>query len=188
MNIFILLIKAIIRFIGLLLFILLIGCDQRIVNNQEESQFDGVWEMKYTESKPSFIDPGYYVPPIFIEVSSILTFSADSFNLQIIAPASYRHLNREYAGNYSISADTIFFNAIQYYSYKRIDVNNLAALGSIHQLHFKFVGKDSIRFNVISTIGSDGLTSIPMTSFLWNTSGFWPSMRTSGTFDRISTE
>ncbi len=181
--------NGIVPFIELLLILFLFGCGQRIVNNQTENQFDGVWEMEYTISRLSFIEPGFDEDPISIALRSVLTFEADSFNLQIIAPNRLQYYNKEYAGNYSISADTIIFNATYHLfsdMYETNDSESIIKLDLMEKLRFNFDNQDSLRFSVISIKISDNMFSIPMGSFLWNTrNDLGPSFKTGGTYTRI---
>ena len=184
--------KTIIPFLGILLAIFLLGCDKRTVNNQTENQFDGVWEMEFSISRLSFIEPGFDEDPISITLRSVLTFEADGFNLQIIAPNSSQNLNREYAGNYSLSVDTIIFNATYSLSFNMFDSNNPIInneLDLVENMRFNFDNQDSLKFSVISIAISDNLLSIPMSSFLWNTNhDLGPSYKSIGNYSRIDIE
>ena len=183
--------KSIVLLIGILLVIFILGCGKGVVNSHANNQFDGTWEMEYSRTMLSFIEPGFDEYPISIPLRSVVTFEADSFNLQIIAPNSYQYLNKEYAGSYSISADTIIFNATYSLSFNKFDTNDSVLnydLDLVERLRFKFKNQDSFECGVLSWIGSGNLNIIPMGSFLWNTSGIGLSRRTSGIYSRIDIE
>lgn len=184
--------KSIVLIITLLLTSFLIGCGKRIVNNQDNNQFEGIWEMEYTKSLPSFIEPWFNEDPISITLNSVLRFEADSFNLQIIAPNSYQYLNKEYAGNYSISADTIIFNATYSLSFNRFETNDSIINNEFdlsEKLRFNFDNQDSLTLNVVGIAVSDNMFSIPLSSFLWDTRYDWgPSHKSSGNYSRIDIE
>jgi len=150
-----------------------------LVDSKYRDKFEGIWEMEFTETKSSL------VPPISIDVNSILTFSADSFNVQIIAPESYENLNREFVGKYWAHSDTIFLNVIQIIYYQRADTIGFAPSAEIHKLRYNFINPDSIEFSTAYTEIPDGYIGLPLPSFLWDTSEFYLCSRTSGIYTRI---
>ncbi len=182
MKLFIITRNIIMKIVGLIVIILILACNNHIVDTKYRDQFKGAWEMEFTETKLSS------VPPISIDIISILTLSAISFNAQIIAPESYEYLNRERTGRYWVYADTMFLNTQQIIYCQQADTINFAPLENIHKLRYNFINFDSVTFSVVKPELPDGYVGLPIPSFLWNTNEFYLCLRTSGTFARIDTK
>jgi hypothetical protein len=152
-----------VRFINLLLVIFItvsFGCGTEKISSPSPDPISlvGEWQEKFTVSVHLFIGTPEDMMDVIItkELTSILQFENNSFSIKIENDDGY--VEKEYQGEYEISADTLIFH-----------IPNESGELSDHLLHYRFISKDLLRlWSVTYPTGNPDVISIALTGIVWS--------------------